>query len=142
MEWWIWIVAGCILLAVEITVSGDFYVFFFGIGAIVTGILTAFGYAGPDWSQWLVFSVVSILTLVSLRQKLIQVISPSSKPIDTMVGEFGTALEEIALGKTGKFEYRGSTWTALNTGNGTLTKGERCKIESVNGLTLTVRGGE
>lgn len=142
MDWWIWIVAGCILLAVEIAVSGDFYIFFFGIGSIITGILTALGWSGPDWSQWLVFSAVSLVTLVSLRQKLIQAITPLHKPIDALVGEFGIATQDIPQGKTGKIEYRGSTWNAHNLGSSALTQGQRCKIESVNGLTLTVRGEE
>ena len=142
MEWWLWIVAGCILLAVEISLSGDFYIFFFGIGAIITGILAALGWSGPDWSQWLLFSAISIITLLSLRQRLIKTITPLKKPIDSMVGEFGTALEEISGGKTGRLEYRGSSWTAQNIGSNTVNQGQRCKIESVSGLTLHVRAEE
>jgi membrane protein implicated in regulation of membrane protease activity len=59
--------------------------------------------------------------------------------VDSLVGEQAMALEDIAAGSVGKAEMRGSTWTAQNVGAVTLTKGQRCTVESVEGLTIRIR---
>jgi len=139
MEWWIWIVFGFLLLILEVTAFGDFYVFFFGVGAILIGILEALGLAGPAWNQWLLFSIVSVAALFTLRRRLMETIHPASSNIDNLVGETAKVLEEIAGGKTGKAELRGSSWTAQNVGTEPLTVGQRCRVERIDGLTLFVR---
>jgi membrane protein implicated in regulation of membrane protease activity len=40
----------------------------------------------------------------------------------------------------GKAELRGSTWNARNVGETPITEDQRCRVESVDGLTLSVRG--
>lgn len=139
MEWWIWIVLGFVLLMVEVIAFGDFYVFFFGVGAILIGILEALGLAGPAWSQWLLFSVISVVALFTLRRRLMETIQPSSRKIDNLVGETAKALEKMPGGKTGKVELRGSSWSAQNVGTETLAVGQRCRVERIDGLTLSVR---
>jgi inner membrane protein len=47
MAWWIWIVLGLVLLLGEMLTPGGFYILFFGIGAIIVGILAGFNVAGP-----------------------------------------------------------------------------------------------
>ena len=48
MEWWMWILLGLVLFWGEIVTPGGFYVIFFGVGAIVVGILAGFNAAGPS----------------------------------------------------------------------------------------------
>jgi len=59
MYWWLWLVAGLVLLGLEVLTPGGFYVLFFGIGALVVGTLVGLGAAGPVWFQWLLFSAIS-----------------------------------------------------------------------------------
>ena len=47
MEWWTWILLGLLLLLAEIVTPGGFYIIFFGVGAVVVGVLAGFDAAGP-----------------------------------------------------------------------------------------------
>jgi membrane protein implicated in regulation of membrane protease activity len=39
----------------------------------------------------------------------------------------------------GQVELRGSVWSARNSGDATLAAGQRARVESVDGLILSVR---
>jgi membrane protein implicated in regulation of membrane protease activity len=62
-----------------------------------------------------------------------------SKVVDTLIGEQAVAMDDIAVQSIGKAEMRGSTWNAQNVGVSPLKKGERCTVESVEGLVIRVR---
>jgi membrane protein implicated in regulation of membrane protease activity len=63
MEWWIWILLGLLLLLAELLTPGGFYIIFFGVGAVVVGVLAGFNVAGPLWFQVILFSVLSVIAL-------------------------------------------------------------------------------
>ena len=44
--WWHWLVLGLVLVVAEMASAGGFYIIFFGIGAIVVGILARSGWPG------------------------------------------------------------------------------------------------
>jgi membrane protein implicated in regulation of membrane protease activity len=48
-------------------------------------------------------------------------------------------MEEIPSNGIGKAEMRGTSWNARNIGDKPLARGERCRVERVDGLTLVVR---
>ena len=54
--WWHWFVFGLLLMLGELATPGGFYIIFFGIGAMLVGLLSAMELAGPSWVQWLLFS--------------------------------------------------------------------------------------
>ena len=139
LTWWLWLVAGSALLALEIVTPGGFYVFFFGIGAIVVGLLAVAGIAGPPWMQWLLFGLISIAALALFRRPLLRRFNVPHRDVDTMIGETAVALADIQAAGTGKAELRGSVWTARNAGEAIIAAGQRCRVESVKGLTLHVR---
>lgn len=139
LTWWLWLLAGSVLLGLEIITPGGFYVFFFGIGAIVVGLLAAAGIAGPVWMQWLLFGVISIAALALFRRPLLRKFSVSDRPVDTMVGEVAVALADIQADGIGKAELRGSVWTARNEGPVDIAAGQRCRVQRIEGLTLHVR---
>jgi len=59
----------------------------------------ALGVAEPDWLQWLLFSVLSVVTLAFLRRPIMMKLAPAgSDRVDTLVGETATAAEDISLG--------------------------------------------
>lgn len=39
IQWWHWLVFGLVLVLAEVATAGGFYIIFFGIGAIVVGLL-------------------------------------------------------------------------------------------------------
>lgn len=137
--WWMWLIAGSILLAVEIVTPGGFYVFFFGVGAIVVGLLTLAGLAGPTWMQWLLFAVVSIATLAIFRRPLLRKFNVPDRSVDTMIGETAVTLNEIQADSIGKAELRGSVWNARSASGANIAAGQRCRVERVDGLTLHLR---
>ena len=140
MEWWIWILLGLLLLLAELLTPGGFYIIFFGIGAVVVGVLAGFNAAGPLWFQFILFSIVSVLTLWLFREKLLQLTQGERrKNVDSLVGETAVATEEIHLNAVGKAELRGTSWNARNVGDKPLTRGQRCIVERVEGLTIFVR---
>ena len=140
MEWWIWILLGLLLLLAELLTPGGFYIIFFGIGAVVVGVLAGLNAAGPLWFQFILFSILSVLTLWLFREKLLQLTQGERrKNVDSLVGETAVATEEIHLNAVGKAELRGTSWNARNVGDRPLTRGQRCIVERVEGLTIFVR---
>ena len=63
MPWWLWTLFGLTLLLLEVQAFNSFYLLFFGVGALLVGLLDAVGLVEADWLQWLLFSVLSIVTL-------------------------------------------------------------------------------
>ena len=62
-----------------------------------------------------------------------------TKVVDSLIGERAIVLSDLPVSAEGKAEMRGSTWTARNVGETPLTKGQRCVVEQVVGLTIHVR---
>ncbi|MGE5345917.1 MAG: NfeD family protein [Acidithiobacillales bacterium] len=114
---------------------------FFGIGAILVGVLVGAGAVEAAWLQWVLFPVLSAVSLALLRGPLrarLQ-LKGNVAAVDSLVGEEAVVIEELADGGVGKVELRGSSWNARNAGSGPLPKGYRGRVERVDGLTLWVR---
>jgi membrane protein implicated in regulation of membrane protease activity len=141
MAWWLWVLMGLGLLALELFTPGGFYVLFFGVGAVVVGALVGLGWVGPPWTEWLIFSVISILSLVFFRRPVLAWFSAGDRDhaIDQLEGELAVPLEDLAPGAVGKAELRGAAWTAQNADDRLLAKGQRCRVARVEGLTLWIR---
>lgn len=140
IEWWLWLVIGIVLLALELLTPGALFLVFFAAGAIVVGLLSAAGLAGPLWVQILLFAVLSLAALFSLRRLLVARLhsTRSASHVDRLVGETALALEDMAVDTIGKAELRGSSWNARNVGLTALSCGQRCTVMRVEGLTLWV----
>jgi membrane protein implicated in regulation of membrane protease activity len=139
MAWWIWVLLGFGLLAGELITPGAFFFLFFGVGAIVVGVLVWLGVVGSAALQWLLFSVISLVCLVPLRSRLVRWISAGedvAKSVDALVGQIAVLLDDIAPGDMGKAELRGTAWNARNASQQPLRKGQRGRVMQVDGLTL------
>jgi membrane protein implicated in regulation of membrane protease activity len=139
MTWWIWVLIGFALLAIEFA-STTLHVAFFGLGGLFVALLVGLGWHGPLWAQLLVFTTFSLVALLLIRPPLMRKLKMNeSKDVDTLIGENAIAMDDIAVHGFGKAEMRGSSWNAQNVGTATLTKGQRCTVESVEGLVIRVR---
>ena len=140
MAWWLWVLFGLVLLAIEAQSAG-LHFGFFAAGAMVVGLLVALGIGGPLWLQILLFTLISVASLLFFRKPLQRAfkLDRGSEEIDTLVGETAVALDEIAGGAIGKAELRGTSWNARNAGNQPLRRGDRCTVERVEGLTIHIR---
>ncbi len=140
MLWWYWLLLGLMLAGAEMMAPGGFYLLFFGLAALLVGALAGFDVVTADWMQWLLFSVIAVVSMLLFRRPLLR-ISQGHPPhhVDTMVGEAAVLLEDVPPGQTGKAELRGSTWTAKNAGAESLQKGRRATVSKVDGLTLWLK---
>jgi len=141
MVWWYWMLLGLVLLGIEMVTPGGFYILFFGLAALIVGSLAGLGIAQADWLQWLMFSGLAILSLLVFRGPLLARLKKQEKDlpaVDTLAGESAIPLEDLAANGTGKAELRGTTWTAHNPGPTPLTKGQRCTVQRVEGLTIWI----
>lgn len=141
MAWWIWILLGLGLLTLEMLTPGGFFVFFFGLSALVVGAAVGFEWGGPIWFQWLLFSVLSIGSVFLFRRRLVALLRAregGSVGVETLVGEVATLLDDLAPGVVGKAELRGTAWSVRNEGLQPLSRGQRCRVQRVEGLTLWI----
>jgi membrane protein implicated in regulation of membrane protease activity len=140
MVWWIWVLIGVALLAVEIA-STTAHIGLFAVGAFVVAALVGFGVKMPLWGELLTFTVVSLAALLFVRPWLVRKLrlGQTTHVVDSLVGEQATILDEIPVAGLGKAEMRGSTWSARNVGETVLMRGQRCIVSGVEGLVIHVR---
>ena len=139
MSWWIWVLAGLALLAIEFA-STTMHIGLFAVGAFVVAILEALGVGMPLWGELVVFTSVSLIGLFFIRPWLVRKLKLHvKKEVDTMIGEQALALDDIPPASIGKAEMRGSTWSARNVGETQLNRGQRCTVARIEGLVLHVR---
>lgn len=142
MVWWLWLVLGLLLAGLELLTPGGFFLIFFGTAALMVGVLAGLDLGGPIWLQWLLFSVLSVLSLLFFRNPLLARMrrgTAADTPIDSLVGEIATPLEDIRPDAIGRAELRGTTWTARNGDPLPVTRGQRCLVQRVDGLMLWIR---
>lgn len=139
MSWWIWVLIGFALLALELT-SATLHIGFFAAGAFLVAILDGLGLELPLWGQLAVFTGVSLLAFLFLRPFLVKKLKlDQKKVVDSLVGEQAITLEDLAVQGSGRAEMRGTTWNARNVGDTVLTRGQRCVVVQVEGLVLHIR---
>ena len=139
MSWWIWILIGVALLAVEFA-STTMHIGLFAVGAFVVSILVGFGVDMPLWGQLVTFTGVSIFALLFIHPILVRKLRlHETRTVDSLIGEQAVALDEIGPAGIGKAEMRGSTWSARNVGETVLLRGQRCVVAAVEGLVIHIR---
>lgn len=139
MEWWVWVLVAFLLLTFEFF-STTMHIGFFAVGAFLVAILVAIGIGGPLWAQLLTFAITSVVALIFVRPYVVRKLGLSrTVVVDTLIGEEAITTDEIAPGANGRADLRGSTWSARNVGETTLTKGQRCTVERVDGLLLLIK---
>jgi inner membrane protein len=139
--WWHWLVIGFILVALEMAASGGFYVIFFGIAALVIAGMHALDIAGPVWVQLVLFSAMSVGSLLFFRGPLLKwmQLDQPGKDVDSLVGDVAVPLEDIPSGSVGRAELRGTVWSARNQASATLARGQRCTVVEVDRLMIFLK---
>ncbi len=140
MIWWIWGVVGLVLLIGELLTPGGFYIFFFGIGAMLTMLFGLFGLELPLIAELFIFLGISIIFLLIFRKPIIARLErgKSDEKVDAVVGDFVTANDAIAPSGSGKVEYRGVPWSVKNVGADQIEAGDECVVKQINGLHLDI----
>jgi len=140
MTWWIWILIGIGLAVMELGTPG-FFIIFLSVGAVAAGAVSFLSPSASLSVQVLVFSLVSLVSLLLFRGKLMRRygLDKPAASRDEIVNEVAVPMDDIAPGATGKAELRGTVWNARNGGAASLPKGARCRVERVDGLTLWLK---
>jgi inner membrane protein len=138
--WWHWLVLGLLLIALEMAASGGFYIIFFGVAAVVISLMAALGAETPLWVQLLLFSALSIGSLLFFRSPLMRWMNIAGQgvDVDSLVGETAVAQQDIPPNEIGRVELRGTSWSARNSGATLLPTGRRCTVVRVDRLMLIV----
>ena len=141
MDWWIWLLIGFGLLVIEMATPGGLFFMFFGAAAIAVGLLASLG-VSQDWAQLLVFSVLSVGSLLLFRGPLLRRLKArtgETPRVDQIAGQTATLTEDLAPHGPGKAELRGTTWSVENAADQPIARGQRVRVERVEGLKLIVR---
>jgi membrane protein implicated in regulation of membrane protease activity len=141
MPWGMWIVLGFGLLAGEALSPGGFFLFFFGLSAVMIGGLVAAGIVDGDATQWLLFSVLSVASLLLLRPRLVgrfREARGGNTGMPDLVGDVAILTGDLEPGAVGKAELRGTSWNVRSLASARVPSGSRCIVERVEGLTLWI----
>lgn len=135
-----WAIVGIGLMLCEFVMPG-LILFFFGLGALITALLT--------WLlpmsltvQLAVFAVASLVSLFGLRRWLKPIFMGSASASEDslsegMAGQHAKVLEPIAPGTAGKIELNGTAWKAESEES--LEEGQAVEVVSQKSLTLVVK---
>jgi membrane protein implicated in regulation of membrane protease activity len=143
--WYIWFILAALFVVAEIFTSG-FVLLWFGVGALVAGILALTGIVGVPL-QIVIFLAVSILLTIASRtifERFFLRHSPGRElktGMDALPGQIGVVVE-TSNSPTGEAAVRvfGSTWRAFPADQEEpLNEGEKVIIERVEGASVYVR---
>jgi membrane protein implicated in regulation of membrane protease activity len=96
MAWWVWLLVGLGLLGFEMLTPGGFFILFFGLGALVVGTLAGLGLTEPVWLQWLLFSLLSVGSLLLFRRRLLAWLqSPEATAVASPIGDVAVLLADL-----------------------------------------------
>jgi membrane protein implicated in regulation of membrane protease activity len=137
-----WALAGLALMISEFAVPG-LILFFFGIGALATALLSWLLPLGLEW-QLVVFISVSLASLFGLRRLLKSVFMgrtsggpEASGELSRLIGAHGEVIAAIEPGKTGRIQLNGAGWKAV--ADEPIDTGTPVEVTAQNNLTLTVK---
>lgn len=134
-----WLAAGLVLVVAELATPGGFVIIFFGIAALLVGVLGLLGVVTSATIQFLLFSLLSVGSLALLRKRLqSRLRTPAASNVDSLIGDLAIPQERLSPGVVGRVEVRGSSWSARNTSSVTIDVGQRARVAGVDGLTLAV----
>jgi membrane protein implicated in regulation of membrane protease activity len=141
MQWWAWVAVGAILLGSELTlVSAQFYLVFLGGSALIVGLSNLAGLNAAVWLQWSMFAVLAAVSMIGFRRRVYERLRRELPVVrGGPDGETVVLPAALAPGGTCRLEFRGSSWSACNSGRSVIAAGARARIERIEGLTLMVQ---
>ncbi len=136
----IWAVLGLILIGAEMAVSG-FVIFFFGVGALVTGLFSAVipGLSGSYILQGIVWIISTVLSFGFFRKKFKKIFKGTvlGRETDKDVGHSAVVIEAIGPDKPGRVRYQGTSWKAVSYTE-KFDPGDKVDIIKEDNLTFIV----
>ncbi len=141
----IWIVLGIVMILAEFVIPG-LIIIFFGIAALVVGLLAWWGALTDTTYQLWLFGILSGGLLLTLRSRFKPwfqggaLVADTQTPDDDYIGHYATILEGFENGDGfGKVSYRDTRWDAKTANSKPLTAGDRVLISGRQGSTLIIQ---
>jgi membrane protein implicated in regulation of membrane protease activity len=134
---WAWIVAGLVLLALELVAPGGFLLWM-GISGIVTGLVVLFWAIG--WPlQWLIFGVLSLVSIALWVRWTRSRPTPTDRPYlnrraEQFIGQEAVLEQAIEQG-FGRVALGDTVWRVAGAD---LPAGQRVRIVGYEGAVLKV----
>jgi membrane protein implicated in regulation of membrane protease activity len=137
--WWIWVIIGVLLIIGEIFTAG-FFLIWFGIAAIIAGII-AFFELSVVW-QGVAFVIISAILLAGTR-RLADRFTKKQPPgigADRFIGKTGIVLEEIDNDKnTGRIRVEEDEWRADSLEGNIIPKDSKIQVVKLEGTHMIVK---
>jgi membrane protein implicated in regulation of membrane protease activity len=139
--WHAWIVAGVVLLIVEVFTPG-FVVACFGVGCLAAGLVSPLG-VGLFW-EIAVFCVASLAMLVGIRPVVSRHLAPKGGGLktnaDALVGKRGLVTEALdPVRDVGRVLVGGEDWRASPEALQAIAKDASVIVVRVEGARVVVR---
>lgn len=139
MDWLWWIVAALLLALLEVFTL-TFVLLMLAGGALVAGVFAAFG--APVWVQLLVFALVALVLLLTLRRTFVTRFRKETPEhltnAEALVGREAVALDSVTS-TGGRVKLGGEVWTArVNAPASQIPAGERVRVVRIDGATAVV----
>jgi len=110
-----WFYLGIVLIILEVMTPGLVSIFF-GLSALVVALITWLAPGIPEYLQWIMFSIFSILFILLLRKTLKKTFSGTAEvtddTADPYTGKRAVVVTRITPTQPGRVELNGSSWTA------------------------------
>jgi membrane protein implicated in regulation of membrane protease activity len=143
LAWIAWLILGVALIVAEVFTLG-FFLLWFGIGAILAGLVGLAG--GGLFLQFLVFAITSVALTAMSRTIFARYFQHDDKNamksgVDALPGKVGIVVEASrGAMNQGAVKVFGSTWTAYPIdGENELSEGEKVEVVEVRGSSIFVR---
>lgn len=141
-EWWHWIVGGIALTLAELAVPA-FFIIWFGLGALLVGLIVLIAPALSATAQlvlWIVASLAMTLLWFRVFKASFQKTRSGTADGET-IGEIGLLVSAIAPFAKGKVRFQrpllgAEEWTCLSDQE--IAAGERVRVVAIEGSFLKV----
>jgi membrane protein implicated in regulation of membrane protease activity len=136
--WQMWMAVAALFVIGEIFTAG-FFLFWFGVGAAVAGILALLGFS-TAW-QWGSFAVISGV-LFAISRKFAEKFTKAQPPgigADRFIGKTGVVLEEVDnIKNTGRVRIGKDEWRADSDSLEVIAVGKSVRVTKLEGTHLVV----
>lgn len=138
--WQIWLIIAGLCFIIEMATVG-FFVFWFGIGALISMVVSIF-FPENIILQAAIFVISSVILLL-LTKPLVNKFTKKDKKIETnaysIIGKKGIVVQDInpTFG-VGQIKIAGEVWSAKTSDETTIEKGTEIKVIQIDGVKAVV----
>lgn len=135
-----WILLGLVLVGAEMFIPG-FVIFFFGMGAVLTGLAAAIlpFIKSSAAAQGILWIAATAFFMGFFRKKFAGIFKGTilNRQIESHVGKSAEVIEPITPDTPGRVRYQGTSWSAMSYTE-KFDKGDEVDIVEEKGLTFIV----